>query len=236
MISIHGLLDIDLEIDAAADPRYTTLANMRLPYVQDPPQTNCPDEARVFTDVQERRAPHPLLQLDLTLLHSFPITEGWNSFYGAIRTRTSLSTVIREISICRIAVVNNALYEWEQHVPLLKQGGLSEEALELVKDVNADFNDDYALQVLSQDERIVLKYTDAMTKLIRVPDDIFDELKQCFGHKEIVEITATVAGYNAVSRFLVALDVGERNAIQNAFGRDEVNEGRDENGSMVSKL
>lgn len=210
---------------------------MRIPYVQYPLQTDNADEARVFSDVQERRAPNPLLQLDLALLHSYPITEGWNSFYGAIRTRTSLSTVIREIAICRIAVINNAFYEWEQHLPLLKQGGLSEEALEIVKDAHADFNDDYVLQVLSQDERIVLKYTDAMTKTIRVSDEIFDELKQCFSNKQIVEITATVAGYNAVSRFLVALDVGERNAIPDAFGRgNEANEVNGEKQNWESKL
>ena len=32
-----------------------------------------------------------------------------------------------------------------------------------------------------------------------------------FGERGVVEITATVAAYNCVSRFLVALDVGERN-------------------------
>jgi alkylhydroperoxidase family enzyme len=58
----------------------------------------------------------------------------------------------------------------------------------------------------------VLSYTDAMTLSVTVPDDVFANLKNHFSEKDIVEITATIAAYNCVSRFLVALDVGERNA------------------------
>lgn len=56
-----------------------------------------------------------------------------------------------------------------------------------------------------------MTYTDAMTLEVRVPDAIIESLKKKFSDKEVVEITATVAAYNCVSRFLVALDVGEKN-------------------------
>ncbi|KAJ5364077.1 uncharacterized protein N7496_009790 [Penicillium cataractarum] len=184
---------------------------MRLPYVSDPPQTTTPEEARILSNVQARRAPNPLLPLDLALLHSFPVTDGWNSFIGAIRTRTSLSTVTRELAICRVAVINGALFEWEQHAPLLTEGGLSDEALKVVGDAQADLDGELALSTLSPEQRAVVKYTDAMTKTVTVPDEVFAELKGCFSDKEVVEITATVAAYNCVSRFLVALDVGEKN-------------------------
>ncbi|KAJ5996271.1 hypothetical protein N7499_007414 [Penicillium canescens] len=184
---------------------------MRLPYVPNPPPTETEDEARILASVQARRAPNPLLPLDLALLHSYPVTEGWNSFIGAIRTRTSLSTVIRELAICRVAVVNGALFEWEQHAPLLQQGGLSEEALNIVGDAQADFKDGNSVSNMNAEQRAVLRYTDAMTKTVAVPDDVFEELRACFDEKEVVEITATVAAYNCVSRFLVALDVGEKN-------------------------
>lgn len=59
----------------------------------------------------------------------------------------------------------------------------------------------------------VLAYTDAMTLDVAVPEAVFARLRLCFGEKEVVEITATVAAYNCVSRFLVALDVGERNGV-----------------------
>ncbi|KAJ5374009.1 Carboxymuconolactone decarboxylase [Penicillium concentricum] len=186
---------------------------MRLPYVADPPATSTPDEAKILASVQARRAPGPLLPLDLALLHSYPVTEGWNSFIGAIRTRTTLSTVVRELAICRVAVVNGALFEWEQHAPLLEEGGLSAEGLKFIGDAQADFSNEAASSVLTDDQRAVLKYTDAMTKTVTVPDEVFAELKGCFNEREVVEITATVAAYNCVSRFLVALDVGEKNHL-----------------------
>jgi alkylhydroperoxidase family enzyme len=57
----------------------------------------------------------------------------------------------------------------------------------------------------------VLAYTDAMTLSVAVSDYVFDQLKLHFSEREVVEITATIAAYNCVSRFLVALDVGEKN-------------------------
>lgn len=51
-----------------------------------------------------------------------------------------------------------------------------------------------------------------MTRHVKVDDKTFERLKKVgFGEQEIVEVTATVASYNMVSRFLVALDVGEQN-------------------------
>jgi alkylhydroperoxidase family enzyme len=66
--------------------------------------------------------------------------------------------------------------------------------------------------VLSDAHAAVLTYTDAMTLNVTVPDAVFARLKESFNEREVVEITATIAAYNCVSRFLVALDVGERNA------------------------
>lgn len=62
------------------------------------------------------------------------------------------------------------------------------------------------------DERhlAVLAYTDAMTVSVSVPEPVFADLRRHFNDREVVEITSTIAAYNCVSRFLVALDVGER--------------------------
>ena len=183
---------------------------MRLPYVPDPPPTNTPEEAEILARVQARRAPNGLLPLDRALLHSFPVIDGWNSFIGAIRTRTSLSTVVRELAICRVAVINGAWFEWEQHAPLLQDGGLSDDAMRVVRDTRMDLGT-VDEEVLSRAYKAVLRYTDAMTRNVSVPERLFQEVKELFNEREVVEITATVAAYNCVSRFLVALNVGEAN-------------------------
>jgi alkylhydroperoxidase family enzyme len=51
-----------------------------------------------------------------------------------------------------------------------------------------------------------------MTKSVRVEDKVFGELREVgLTKRDIVELTAGIAAYNCVSRFLVALDVGEWN-------------------------
>jgi len=55
--------------------------------------------------------------------------------------------------------------------------------------------------------RAVLAYTDTMTKQIQVPDELFAEVRKHFDAQEQVELTATIAGYNLVSRFLEAMQV-----------------------------
>ena len=64
---------------------------------------------------------------------------------------------------------------------------------------------------LTDKQRLVVDFTSAMTRDVKVPDDLFAQMKAAFSDREVVEITATVGAYNCVSRFLVALDVGEMN-------------------------
>ena len=57
------------------------------------------------------------------------------------------------------------------------------------------------------DERLAMRYAAAMTRDIRVPDDLFAEIRKRFKEPEIVELTAAIATYNMVARILVALEV-----------------------------
>lgn len=198
---------------------------MRLPYAPpNPPSSSDPTTTAAYAQLSARRSPNPLLQLDLTLLHSPPVAAGWSTFLGSIRTQTSLPAAIRELCICRVAVLNGADYEWEHHVPILREAGVGERAVEEVKSRKAwrgwiredadagagedDMQDD-DYRGLNEQHRAVLAYTDAMTIGVKVSDEIFAQLVKCFDERRVVEITATVAAYNCVSRFLVALDVGE---------------------------
>lgn len=130
---------------------------------------------------------------------------------GAIRTNTSLPTSIRELAISRVAVLNKAWYEWGHHAPLLREcADITDEHVREVLETPAH----QAAATLDEKHAAVMAYTDAMTLEVRVPDAIFENLKNHFSDREVIEITATIAAYNCVSRFLVALDVGEKNGEQ----------------------
>ncbi|KAJ2904212.1 carboxymuconolactone decarboxylase [Zalerion maritima] len=189
---------------------------MRLPYIPDPPRTASETDSAIVSRIQTRRAPRPLQPLDLALLHSPPLADGWNSFLLAVRTQTSLPADIREVAISRVAVCNSAWYEWMHHAPLAVQAGVSVEAMEEVVKL-PDLHDGAGgkrpekADLLNEKQWATLVYTDEMTRNVSVKDETFAELKRLFNEREVVEITTTVACYNCVSRFLVALDVGERN-------------------------
>lgn len=184
-------------------------AKMRLPYVADPPPTTSPEEAAIVERIQARRAPRPLTSLDLALLHSPPVADGWNAFLGAVRTRTNIADDVRELAICRVAVVNEAWYEWMHHAPLAVKAGVSEAAMEVLKKQGpvtlADRPQDGAAG-FEEKQWAAIVIADEMTRNVHVADETFAAVKALFGERETVEMVATVACYNCVSRFLVALD------------------------------
>ena len=68
-------------------------------------------------------------------------------------------------------------------------------------------NDWSVLTDFTDAQRAALAYTDAMTREVHVSDGVFDVLRLHFNQQERVELSATIAGYNFVSRFLEALAV-----------------------------
>ncbi|MCG7206721.1 carboxymuconolactone decarboxylase family protein [Streptomyces arenae] len=143
-----------------------------------------------------------LRPLDRMLLHSPQLADGWNSLLGAIRQRLSLPADIRELVILRIAVLNRAAYEWAAHEADARAAGLGDAQFDALRAEDTD-----AHPALDERQRRVLAYTDAMTRDVHVPAAVFDALRGDFTTPELVELTATVAAYSMVSRFLVALDV-----------------------------
>lgn len=195
---------------------------MRIPYVSDPPPAATPEEQAIVDRVRARRNPRPLQPLDLALLHSPPVADGWNSFLGAIRTKTdSVPASLRELAICRVAVCNRAWYEWMHHAPLAIQAGVPESFMEdYVKgcedlaSITPEQKATAATEAgVGDKEWAVLRFTDEMTRRVQVPDEVFAEMKKLFGEKEIVEITATVSLLLIELLWLVCADKDKRPAL-----------------------
>lgn len=189
---------------------------MRVPYAPKEAPSDAPQNVKdIYTRIAARRAPRPLIPLDLALLHNPNIADGWNTLLGAIRSKTTLPQRVTELAVCRVAVLNDASYEWQSHSPLALAGGVSKEGLATVLSTprlpQGKSGKSEGEGGLSEKEWAVLVYVDAMTRDVNVEESTWEEMRKWFGETESVELTATVAGYNCVSRFLVALNVGEAN-------------------------
>jgi alkylhydroperoxidase family enzyme len=141
-----------------------------------------------------------LLNLYKMLLHSPPLAEGWLAFLTAVRQRTTLPGRYRELAILRVAVLNDAEYEFAAHAPFASCEGISSVAIDVLRGGQIP-------EELDDGDRAVLSYTDSMTRDIHVPDDVFARLREHLDEAHVVELTATIAAYNCVSRFLEALRV-----------------------------
>jgi AhpD family alkylhydroperoxidase len=156
-------------------------------------------EAKPIVDriVAERGS---VLHLYQMLLHSPPVASGWLNYLTSIRQLSTLPAALRELVIMRVAVINGAPYEAEQHAPIALKEGVTQAQLD-------DLNQWEASTKFDATQRAVLAYTDAMTKNIQVPAEVFAAVKAQLTERLLVELTATVAAYNMVSRFLEAMQI-----------------------------
>jgi len=92
-----------------------------------------------------------------------------------------------------------------------RQQGVTEEKLAAL----AAFESSDAL---TDEEKLVLRYAVEMTKTpVEVPDALFDELKQRFNEKQLVELTSCIAWENYRARFDHAFGIEAEGFSQGAF-------------------
>lgn len=133
------------------------------------------------------------------LLNSPAVAHGWEQMLTAIRQKTALPASLRELVILHIAVINRVEYEFTSHLPHARAAGISEDKLAALRTGD--------LSAFDGLERLVLDYAESMTRDVHVPDALFARIAAAFDQKGRVELTATAAAYNMVSRFLAALAI-----------------------------
>jgi alkylhydroperoxidase family enzyme len=176
----------------------------RIPYRQLPEEGVDQALADVVAQIKARRG-GALLNLDLTLLHSPAFARAWNGFLNTVRRELSVSPKLRELAICCVAVLNGADYEFKHHAPEFVKAGGTQTQVEALKDPDAALAD---TALFNSSERLVIRLALEMTRDVKVTDETFGDLQAVFSHQHIVELVGTVATYNMVSRFLVALQIG----------------------------
>ena len=166
----------------------------RLPYAN---LDDADKQALVARIVAERGQ---VLHLYQMLIHSPPLVEGWLAYFTAVRQKLALSGALRELIIMRVAIVNGAPYEAEQHQPIALKEGVTQAQLDALADWPT-------ATCYDAPQRAVLRLTDAMTRDIHFAPEIVADVRALLGERGTVEVAATIAGYNMVSRFLAAMQI-----------------------------
>ena len=142
-----------------------------------------------------------LINIYRLMLHSPALAEAWFNLNQAARYGTEIDGRCRELIIMRIAILNRCDYVLKTHAAqyALKEG-LTREQVDRLGDWNAS-------NLFDARQRALLAYSDAMTRDIEVPDDVFTEVKKHFTERQTVELTMLVGAYNMLTRVLNALKV-----------------------------
>jgi alkylhydroperoxidase family enzyme len=188
-----------------ADPAMTStpkqISRAGIPYKPDDDQAG-PKE--VVDAIRARRPGGKLLNLDRMLLHSPAFARGWNGMFGAIRGQLAVPGKLREITIMAIGTLNQADYEWTQHEKEFLKAGGTEAQLAALKNVPAAMKN---TKLFDEAERATLALTEEMTRSIKVSDATMRRIRKLLPDDQVVELIGTIAGYNMVSRFVVATGV-----------------------------
>jgi alkylhydroperoxidase family enzyme len=168
-----------------------------------------PDDAAVgpreiVAPIRARRAGGKLLNLDRMLLHSPAFAQGWNTMFGAIRNKLLVPPKLRELAIMSVGAINRAEYEWGQHEPEFLKAGGTRAQLAALRDPVAALTDSVRFDEV---ERATLALTHEMTTKVAVSDATMRRVRALLPDDQVVELIGTIAGYNMVSRFVVATGV-----------------------------
>jgi len=134
------------------------------------------------------------------LLNSAPIAQGWEAMLTAVRNKSSVPADLRELMILRVAVLNKASFEFDAHVPHALKAGVSQLKIDAIGDLELT-------ELFTAEETLLLNMTDHMTRDVEVPAELMAQVTRHYSAEKVVELVATVAAYNMVSRFLVALNI-----------------------------
>jgi 4-carboxymuconolactone decarboxylase len=169
----------------------------RIPYIE---EKDHPELTELIGKVRAGRR-GALINVYKLLLHAPPLAAIWLDFVSTARFKTELDGRLREIVIVRIAHLNRTTYVFKQHVPQLSAPeGLSDQECAALADWRA-------AKSFSVRECAALAYTDAMTRDVAVPDEVFDALRPHFNERQIVELTVLIGLYNMHTRVFTALGI-----------------------------
>ncbi len=183
---------------AAAVPK---VSKTGIPYVSDTPPAGAEE---LYNTIRTRRGGQ-LMNLDRMLLNSPAFARGWNTMFAAIRGQLDVSLKLRELAIVTIGAMNKAEYEWQAHAPVFLSAGGKQEQLDAIKQgVPAALKN---TKLFDESERATLALTYEMTRNVTVKKATIAKIRSILPTQQVVELIGTIAGYNMVSRFLIATGI-----------------------------
>ena len=118
---------------------------------------------------------------------------------AALRFETSLPENIKEVAICTVGAFHRARFEFAAHRRLALKAGVSEAALDSLQAGEPP--------ALGGDEAIAHALTDELLVRHQPSQTIFEQARDAFGERGLVELVTLIGYYCLISHTLNAFDV-----------------------------
>lgn len=155
-----------------------------------------PDLACVEERVRTLAAGLPPLNIFRMLPHAPTFLRGFGRLGTAILSHAALDARVRELIILRVGQRSPAPYEWQQHVPIGRACGVSDEEIAALE------RDDTAAPCFDEGARVMLRLTDELLAGPRASDGTLAAVRSHFSDRELCEAILTIGFYMMVARFL----------------------------------
>jgi 4-carboxymuconolactone decarboxylase len=126
------------------------------------------------------------------LMNHPKLARAWGRFATYILSdQSTLKPRERELIILRIGWLNQAAYEWEQHVRIGKQAGITDDEIERIgKGPKAGWN---------KHDTALLQAADDLFENSVVSDATWKTLAETYNTQELMDVVFTIGQYNLVS-------------------------------------
>ena len=158
-------------------------------------------EVREFYELLDRTSRGlGVLNVFKVMAHTPDLMKAWWGMMTVLLTRLELPARDRELAILRLFQIKGGAYGFAHHVRIGRQAGISDEQIAALSqhEKSALFDDH---------DRLVLRYTDAVTRIDAGAPAIAEEVKRALGERQLVELTFCIANWNLMAHVLEPLQI-----------------------------
>lgn len=107
---------------------------------------------------------------------------------------------LRELAVLILMKRLNCKYGFERHVEIAQGVGLTREQIDNIGSYQTS-------PLFSNDDKLIIRYAEELTQKAQVDDQLFRQVQDIIGQKNVLELTAATAFWNMMARNLNALQV-----------------------------
>ena len=134
------------------------------------------------------------------LLHSPELAARVADTGAYVRFDFDMPNALKEVVIITTAREIKSQYEFSAHARLAREAGVSEDTIRAIAQGTAP-------QGLADDEAMLVRYTVELLRDRKISDATFNAVKNKYGDRGVVDVTALIGHYLLVGQILAAFDV-----------------------------